>query len=179
MSINIAQQINTQSLQSKEQIIGQLKLYINNQGFEIAEEDINKPWGAYFKLSRNNTDKFIQNYFNLDEKTKQETKGLNLDPKFLLVAPQKKLSWQYHFNRSEIWTVLAGPVQVITSDDDMEKNEKIMQTGEDIQIQTGERHRLVGLDNWGIVAEIWVHTNKNKPSDESDIIRVSDDFGRG
>jgi mannose-6-phosphate isomerase len=178
MSNDISKQIDTKFTQSKQQVIDQLKLYISTQGFEIAEEDINKPWGAYFKLSRNNTDKFIQNYFELDEKIKQETKGLNLDPKFLLVAPQKKLSWQYHFNRAEIWTILAGPVQVITSDDDMEKNEKVLQAGENIQIQTEERHRLVGMDNWGIVAEIWVHTNKNTPSDESDIVRVSDDFGR-
>ena len=178
MSNNISKQIDTKYTNSKEQIIFQLKLYISKQGFEIAEENTEKPWGAYFKLSHKNTDKFIKNYFELDEKIKQETKGLNLDPKFLLVAPQKKLSWQYHFNRAEIWTILAGPVQVITSDDNMEKNEKIMQAGEKIEIQTGERHRLVGMDNWGIVAEIWVHTNKNKLSDESDIIRVQDDFGR-
>ena len=179
MSNNISKQIDTKYTNSKEQIIFQLKLYISKQGFEIAEEDINKPWGAYFKLSRNNTDKFIQNYFNLDEKTKQETKGLNLDPKFLLVAPQKKLSWQYHFNRAEIWAVLVGPVKVVTSDNDTENNIATLQTGENIQIQTQERHRLIGLDNWGIVAEIWVHTNKNQLSDESDIIRVQDDFGRG
>jgi len=27
-------------------------------------------------------------------------------------------------------------------------------------------------------AEIWQHTDKNNPSDEDDIIRVQDDFGR-
>ncbi len=178
MSIDITEQINTQSLQSKEQIIDQLKLYINNQGFEIAEQDIQKPWGAYFKLSKNNIEKFIQNYFDFAQNTLTDLLQFNLDPKFLLVEPQKKLSWQYHFNRSEIWTVLAGPVKVITSEDDTEKNEETFQVGQNIQIDTQERHRLVGLDNWGIVAEIWIHTNKNKPSDESDIIRVQDDFGR-
>ena len=47
-----------------------------------------------------------------------------------------------------------------------------------IQLKQGERHRLVGLDNWGIVAEIWQHTDAANPSDEEDIIRVQDDFGR-
>ena len=39
-------------------------------------------------------------------------------------------------------------------------------------------HRLVGLSNWGIIAEIWQHTDPEKPSDEEDIVRVQDDFGR-
>ncbi|NBV85915.1 MAG: phosphoheptose isomerase, partial [Verrucomicrobia bacterium] len=31
---------------------------------------------------------------------------------------------------------------------------------------------------WGIVAEIWLHTDPSAPSDENDIIRLDDDFGR-
>jgi hypothetical protein len=42
----------------------------------------------------------------------------------------------------------------------------------------GERHRLVGLEDWGVIAEIWQHTDAAIPSDESDIVRVQDDFGR-
>jgi hypothetical protein len=30
----------------------------------------------------------------------------------------------------------------------------------------------------GVIAEIWQHTDANHPSDEDDIIRVQDDFGR-
>jgi mannose-6-phosphate isomerase len=29
-----------------------------------------------------------------------------------------------------------------------------------------------------LIAEIWQHTDSENPSDEDDIIRVSDDFGR-
>jgi hypothetical protein len=47
-----------------------------------------------------------------------------------------------------------------------------------ITLQQGERHRLIGLDSWGIVAEIWKHTDYNNPSDEDDIVRLQDDFGR-
>lgn len=45
-------------------------------------------------------------------------------------------------------------------------------------LPTGMRHRLVGLDNWGVVTEIWQHTDVEHPSDESDIVRLQDDFGR-
>ena len=42
----------------------------------------------------------------------------------------------------------------------------------------GERHRLIGLESWGIVAEFWQHTNAQKPSNEDDIIRLQDDYAR-
>jgi hypothetical protein len=47
-----------------------------------------------------------------------------------------------------------------------------------VKLQQGERHRLIGLTGWGIVAEIWQHTDASNPSDEDDIVRVQDDFGR-
>ena len=47
-----------------------------------------------------------------------------------------------------------------------------------IILKQRERHRLIGLDDYSVVAEIWQHTDPNNPSDEDDIIRVQDDFGR-
>jgi mannose-6-phosphate isomerase len=55
---------------------------------------------------------------------------------------------------------------------------KTYQPGELIILRQGERHRLVGLAEWGVLAEIWQHTDSKNPSDEDDIIRVQDDFGR-
>ena len=58
--------------------------------------------------------------------------------------------------------------------------ETLMQTylpGDQIKLEQGMRHRLVGLENYGVVAEIWQHTD-SVPSDEYDIIRIQDDFGR-
>ena len=52
------------------------------------------------------------------------------------------------------------------------------QEGELITLPTGMRHRLVGLDSWGVVTEIWQHTDATHPSDEADIVRLQDDFGR-
>ena len=51
-------------------------------------------------------------------------------------------------------------------------------TGETIVLEKGERHRLIGLENWGVIAEFWQHTEPNHPSDEEDIVRVQDDYSR-
>jgi hypothetical protein len=50
--------------------------------------------------------------------------------------------------------------------------------GEVLHLDLGERHRLVGLGAWGVVAEIWRHTDVSSPSDEHDIVRVADDYDR-
>ena len=50
--------------------------------------------------------------------------------------------------------------------------------GDQIILKQGERHRLIGLNETSVVAEIWQHTDANLPSDEDYIIRVQDDFGR-
>ena len=55
---------------------------------------------------------------------------------------------------------------------------KIYNEGDQIKLKQGERHRLIGLDEYCLVAEIWQHIDKNNPSNEDDIVRVQDDFGR-
>ena len=47
-----------------------------------------------------------------------------------------------------------------------------------IHFQKEERHRLIGLSDFGIVAEIWIHTDSDNPSDEDDIVRLQDDYSR-
>jgi hypothetical protein len=69
-------------------------------------------------------------------------------------------------------------VGVATSDTDVEGEVQSYAPGGQITLRQGERHRLVGLAGWGVVAEIWQHTDAGKPSDEADIVRVQDDFGR-
>ncbi len=52
-----------------------------------------------------------------------------------------------------------------------------MPLGTTVSLIKGECHRLVGVNEWGIIAEIWQHTDANNPSNEDDIVRVQDDFG--
>ena len=88
------------------------------------------------------------------------------------------MSWQYHNRRAEIWQVYKGSAGIIRSNTDTENEMEVFNEGNQIVLQQGERHRLIGLDDYCVVAEIWQHTDANHPSDEDDIIRVQDDFGR-
>ena len=96
----------------------------------------------------------------------------------MVVNPNSKLSWQYHHRRAEIWKVFKGKVGVSRSFDDNEKPLKKLITGDQIELKKGERHRLIGLDDFAVIAEIWQHTDQENPSNENDIIRLSDDYGR-
>jgi mannose-6-phosphate isomerase len=104
--------------------------------------------------------------------------GGKLSPKILIVKPNARLSCQYHNRRAEIWQVYKGAAGIIRSNTDAENKMKVYNEGAQIVLQQGERHRLIGLDDYSVVAEIWQHTDPNNPSDEDDIIRVQDDFGR-
>jgi mannose-6-phosphate isomerase len=53
-----------------------------------------------------------------------------------------------------------------------------MEMNKTLTLFKGERHRLLGLNEWGIIAEIWQHTDATDPSDEDDIVRLQDDYGR-
>jgi mannose-6-phosphate isomerase-like protein (cupin superfamily) len=77
-----------------------------------------------------------------------------LSPKILVVEPEKNLSWQYHHRRAEIWRVVSGPVGAVTSFDDEEGEIKELINGVEIRLKQGQRHRLVGLSNWEILADL-------------------------
>ncbi len=147
------------------------------QGFTIAQQDQTRPWGGFFVIDESQAQQFADQYFEGRSVDELRISG-KLSPKILLVAPQQRLSWQYHFRRAEIWRVVQGPVGVATSPTDAEGEVKTYEPGQLIVLKQGERHRLVGLDGWGVIAEIWQHTHADQPSDEDDIVRVQDDFGR-
>ena len=145
--------------------------------FEIVSSDENRPWGGFFVIDENQAQEFANTYFEgLDISTL--TISGKLSPKILMVAPEQRLSWQYHHRRAEIWRVIQGQVGIKRSPNDTEGDLVVMQTGETITLEQGERHRLIGLQDFAVIAEIWQHTDANHPSDEADIVRVQDDFGR-
>jgi hypothetical protein len=74
--------------------------------------------------------------------------------------------------------VISGTVDVVTSNTDIENGTVTLQSGDLIRLSQGQRHRIVGSKEWGVLAEIWQHTDIENPSNENDIIRVQDDFGR-
>jgi mannose-6-phosphate isomerase-like protein (cupin superfamily) len=161
----------------KDEVFNQVAAYLENEKFRIEKHDFSRPWGGFFVLDESQSNEFIAAYFPHLTQADLVISG-KLSPKILVVAPEKRLSWQYHHRRAEIWKLIGGVAGVVTSDDDTERTTKHLSIGEIIQLKQGERHRLIGLDGWGIVAEIWQHTNAQQPSDEDDIVRVQDDFGR-
>ena len=163
----------------KASIFEQIAAALAEDNFTVVKQDQTRPWGGFFVIDEAQAPAFAAKYFpHLEMSEIQITNKLS--PKILVVAPEKRLSWQYHFRRAEIWKVIAGTtVGVKISDTDEESEEvKVLESGSFIQMDTGERHRLIGLSGWGIVAEIWQHTDPENPSDEEDIVRLQDDFGR-
>ena len=86
----------------------------------------------------------------------------------MAVSPQKIRIVETHRRQSSLKK----------SDTDQEGDINIMELNKTLTLRQGERHRLIGLNEWGIIAEIWQHTDANDPSNEDDIIRLQDDFGR-
>ena len=169
--------LNFPTATTKEFIFETISAYLLSQHLSINKKDNTKPWGGFFVLEENEAEKFIALYFPHLSKDELAITG-KLSPKILVVAPNKRLSWQFHHRRAEIWKLIGGTAGVITSDTDIEKETIHLNIGDIIQLKQGERHRLIGLDGWGIVAEIWRHTDIINPSDEDDIVRLQDDFGR-
>ena len=150
---------------------------LTSQKLKVIDKDIDRPWGGFFVIDEKDSQDFAKIYLDGFEIDKLKVSG-KLSPKILVIAPNKRLSWQYHHRRSEIWKVESGEIKVVTSHDDIERNEMLLKEGDEIKLYQGERHRIIGTDNYAVVAEIWIHTDKDNPSDEDDIVRVQDDFNR-
>ena len=165
------------SSETKDQLFSSTQQILEEQGFTIVDKDDERPWGGFFVIDENQASKFIDQYFDDVEMSDANISG-KLSPKILLVQPGKRLSWQYHHRRAEMWQVVEGPVGVIRSETDEQGAVQSYEAGDLITLKQGERHRLVGLDNWGKIAEIWQHVDADNPSDEEDIVRLEDDFGR-
>jgi mannose-6-phosphate isomerase len=150
---------------------------LQSQGFEFERTDFDRPWGGFFVIAEGQAAHFTSTYFpEMDNADLID--GRKVSPKILLVAPEKRLSWQYHHRRSEVWRVIEGEVGIIRSETDEQGELETFKVGDVIILEKGERHRLIGLSDWGKVAEIWQHTEPEHPSDEDDIVRLQDDFGR-
>ena len=150
---------------------------IKGLGFEIIAKDFERPWGGFLVIKESQSQEFANQFFDGIDIENLKIGG-KLSPKILVVKPNSKLSWQYHHRRAEIWRVYKGEVGVSRSFDDNQKPLKKLITGDQIKLKKGERHRLIGLTDYAVLAEIWQHTDPNNPSDENDIVRLSDDYGR-
>jgi mannose-6-phosphate isomerase-like protein (cupin superfamily) len=147
------------------------------QGLHIVTSDEYRPWGGFIVIDENQAQEFADFYFDGMDVSGLRVAGM-LSPKILVVKPGARLSWQYHHRRKETWCVIEGPVGIARSMTDEQGEVQTFDSGQKVVMMQGERHRLVGLKNWGIVAEFWQHTDPDNPSNEEDIIRLQDDYKR-
>jgi mannose-6-phosphate isomerase-like protein (cupin superfamily) len=88
--------------------------------------------------------------------------------KLIYLDGNKRLSLQYHNNRSEFWKVVKGKVRV-----QLGNEKKLLEAGESVLIPQKTNHRLEGAGADAIVLEIALGV-----FDEADIVRLDDDYAR-
>ncbi|WP_406600947.1 phosphomannose isomerase type II C-terminal cupin domain [Mangrovimonas aestuarii] len=107
-----------------------------------------RPWGRYFVLH--------------DEP--------NYKLKRIEVEPGQRLSYQYHYKRSEAWTIVQGEA-TITLDGEMVN----YKPGETILIPVGTKHRI---ENQTDELVVFVEVQTGTYFGEDDIVRLEDDYNR-
>ena len=162
---------------SKAETFNKVQHYLDSLGLKVVAKDFERPWGGFFVIDETQAQEFAKNFFPGINVSDLKISG-KLSPKILMVQPERRLSWQYHHRRAEIWKLVAGEAGIVRSDNDEEGGVEKLTIGEIIRLRQGQRHRLIGLQGWGMISEIWQHTDATRPSDEDDIVRVQDDFGR-
>jgi len=91
--------------------------------------------------------------------------------KRIIVKPEQRLSYQYHFKRQEAWTIIQGTA-TITLNGEI----KDYQTGSTALIPLKAKHRVENKDSKNDLIFIEVQTGTY--FGEDDIIRIEDDYNR-
>ncbi|HRJ06763.1 MAG TPA: hypothetical protein PK096_01620 [Candidatus Saccharibacteria bacterium] len=165
----------------KKMALKRVRDMIDELNYTVVDADEDRPWGGFYRLDNAQAERFIQEFFpglSLKE-AKLGRDDSELSPKFLLVSPGQRLSWQFHHRRAERWRFLSvGSYYKSMTDEPGTRID--VEPGTIVQFAQGERHRLGAFseDQYTLVAEIWQHTDPKEPSDEDDIVRLSDDYKR-
>lgn len=173
--------INLDGSVDKLTIVDQLQQIATQHGYITVDRNDTKPWGAYLRFDSAGAQQFIASFFpglSLEE-AQMGIAGAELSPKFLLVNPEQRLSWQMHDRRAERWAFLTGGGYYKSTTDE-QGEPTVAHPGDVVQFRQGERHRLVGRSDgsYALVAEIWQHSDPTGLSDEDDIVRIQDDYRR-
>jgi mannose-6-phosphate isomerase-like protein (cupin superfamily) len=156
----------------KADFFEEVKRKITSQGFRIVGLDHSQPWGGSLMIDENQAQRFADLFFQEVIQSQEKKAAHPSKPKVLVIEPKQAIAWQYHQRRAEWWQVIVGEVGVITSDDDEERRLLVKQSKDIIELRPGKRHRLVGLDDWAVIAQLWNHVDVQYPSDDADVIRL-------
>ena len=109
-----------------------------------------RPWGTYEIL--------------LDsEKTKV---------KKITVRPNQRLSYQYHYKRSEHWIVIEG-IATVTINGLIKR----VEAGDSIYLPVGIKHRVANKHS--SLDLVFIEVQTGTYFGEDDIVRIEDDYNRG
>ena len=89
--------------------------------------------------------------------------------KRISVNPRQRLSYQYHFKRSEVWIIVSGAGTVTLDDVD-----RAISPGDIVTIEPEQRHRVTSGDE----RLVFIEVQRGSYFGEDDIVRISDDYGR-
>jgi len=113
-------------------------------------DPVTRPWGTYQVL--------------------HQEEGCQV--KKIVVNPGRRLSLQFHHQRSEHWIVMAGPALITVDDWEME-----MDVGGHVYIPKTAKHRLTNRNEAQPV--IIIEVQQGDYLGEDDIVRLDDDYQRG
>src|SRR5690349_3488712 len=117
---------------SKPEIFKAVQHYLDTQDLMVVSKDFDRPWGGFFVIDEAQAAQFAKHFFPGIGINDLKISG-KLSPKILMVQPRKRLSWQYHHRRAEIWKLVAGEAGVVTSDTDVEGSLQKLKLGEVIR----------------------------------------------
>ena len=90
--------------------------------------------------------------------------------KRIIVKPGQRLSYQYHYKRTEHWVIVQGNAVVTLND-----KEQWFTEGMVVEIPVETKHRV---ENKGKEDLIFIETQTGEYFGEDDIVRSADDYGR-
>lgn len=95
----------------KDIVFEQIASFSKEENFDVVRQDQTRPWGGFFVIDKKQAKAFALKFFpHLKMSEIQITNKLS--PKILVVAPNKRLFWKYHFGGVEIWTILSCSVGI-------------------------------------------------------------------
>ena len=105
---------------SKTAIFKTVDDWLAASGFQIVNKDESRPWGGFFVINEEQINEFREKFFPEVNLSPEQLKN-KLSPKILLVGPDRRLSWQYHHRRAEIWKLVASlpPTRLFEADKKM------------------------------------------------------------
>jgi mannose-6-phosphate isomerase len=96
--------------------------------------------------------------------------------KRITINPGQAPSYQYHFKRSEVWTIVSGNGNLRTSLPNGITVDAIpVKENDTITIKKEQRHQLKNTGNEPLV---FIETQLGEYFGEDDIVRIEDNYGR-